>query len=130
MQGWLRGLTRSETWLGMFESLLGPELLEVKTIQVCPSRYSTTEERGEAVNRRAKTVPVEYEKKAQKADVQFNGCGVRNITACRSAGCDCCDRVGPIRRELRKYKVTGLAFGAYGEASKSVRVRVRVGGSE
>ena len=100
---------------------------EIKTIQVCPTRYKPNQgiERGAAVKARARAIPGEYEHKAMTADMSYNGCGAKNITACRTAGCGCCDQVGPIRTELRKHKIVGLVMGAYGEMSQEVHQMVR-----
>lgn len=97
---------------------------EVKTIQNCPLRYKVSHgnARGAA---RARGIPKEYEFKAMTADMLHFGCGRKNTTACRSAGCNCCELVGRIRTELRRHKVEGYVMGAYGEGSVTVHTLIR-----
>ena len=62
----------------------------------------------QAVDRRADGVPGIYRQKARTADTKYNGLPASRNTA------------GPVESELAKYKVIGLAVGAYGEVSKSM----------
>jgi hypothetical protein len=107
----------------------GTELGEIKTITPSTSRYmykaSHGDERGAAVNARERAIHTEYEFKAQVADMHYNGCQREKVTECRAAGCNCCDDVGPIRQELRRYTLVGYAVGAYGECSKSMHTLVK-----
>jgi len=108
-------------------NLGGSEFGEAKSITVCSSRYKLSHgtKRGAAVQERERKIPGEYEFKAQTADMQYNGCGRKNVTECRAAGCKCCDHVGPIRTELRRHRLVGYVMGAYGEMSDSVHRMVK-----
>ena len=109
----------------------GDQLLELKTIHPCPTRYPERHAKhsGAPVRVRAGKILGEYQHKARRADMLVYGCGRpatrRGFAACRTAGCSCCDRTGPVRGQLRRHQVNGLVIGAYGEGSKSVHDLIR-----
>jgi hypothetical protein len=80
---------------------------DVKVVHVGVSAYADTNgaaaARGAAVNSRARRVMSEYERHARRIDERCAG---------TRAGDD-----GPVLRRLREVGVTGLAVGAFGEAS-------------
>ena len=95
------------------------ELLEVKTISVCRTWYLVDNHAGVrnndpnyAVERRARRIQWGYNSKARRADVRYNGVPR--------------EQDGPCLQELKKFgKIGALAFGAFGEVSKDVRVLVK-----
>jgi hypothetical protein len=83
-------------------------LYDVKTISKCKTWYRRTRnaQHGYATEKRAKKVPGEYRGKAKRVDTKYN----------EWAG----PGKGPCESHLDDYTVIGLAFGAFGEVSKSV----------
>ena len=80
---------------------------DVKVVHVGTSTYPDTNgaaaARGAAVNMRARRVPSEYERHARVIDAHCAGTEPGDV--------------GPVLRRLREVGITGIAFGAFGEAS-------------
>ena len=78
-----------------------------KVVHVGTSTYTDTNgaaaARGAAVNTRARRVVSEYERHARKVDAHCAGTAPNDV--------------GPLLRRLREVGITGIAFGAFGEAS-------------
>jgi hypothetical protein len=82
-------------------------LYDVKVVHVSADTNGAAAARGAAVNSRARRVVGEYERHARRIDEHCAG---------TRAGDD-----GPVLRRLREVGVTGLAVGAFGEASDDAR---------
>ena len=88
---------------------LQQELMDVKTVSFCPTRYPATilDTRHAAVSRRASAVHREMHAKARKVDRRWNG------TAHGAQG--------PVERRMQEFgPIGGLVVGAFGEASADV----------
>ena len=68
--------------------------------------------RGAAVNTRARRVVSEYERHARKIDAHCAGTAPNDV--------------GPVLRRLREVGITGIAFGAFGEASDDAHRLLKV----
>ena len=89
---------------------------DVKVVHVGTSTYPDTNgaaaARGAAVNTRARRVVSEYERHARKIDAHCAGTAPNDV--------------GPVLRRLREVGITGIAFGAFGEASDDAHRLLKV----
>ena len=88
-------------------------LYDVKTITKCKTWYQRRRnaQHGYPTDKRAAAVPSDYRGKARRVDVRYNNW----------AG----PGKGPCETHLEGYTVIGLAFGVFGEVSKSVDTLVK-----
>ena len=104
--------TSGRSWSQLVPDLMVDQAVyDMKVIHYCPSRYGCTQvaapARALAANTRASKVPGEYIKKAKDVDREY-----AHTPA---------DQVGPVERALADLGgATGLVYGHFGEASKSV----------
>ena len=87
-------------------------LAELKVISSCPTRYSRNPRAAvKAVDRRAATLPAEYQRHARSIDQQYGGV---------QAG-----QVGPVESKLLSFpRLRRWVFGAWGEASEDIHLLV------
>ena len=96
-------------------STVRPCMMELKTIHYGPQRYGPARDGSTmAVDKRARTVPREYDTALKKADVKWCGTSPDG------------DEIGPMRAVLRAHgRLRALVFGCVAEASKDVHALIR-----